>query len=68
MNRDAIPFSWKQSTGQEKAHQGKLDGRQFEEVIDGERMDVAGRIQQGFGATRDQTDLQIECGMERNKD
>ena len=66
MNRDTIEGNWKQFAGKVKAQWGKLTGRQLE-VIDGKRVEVSGKIQQGYGITRDATEQQIERFKERSE-
>lgn len=59
MNRDTIEGSWEQFKGRVKTRWGKFTGSHFE-MIDGKCVELSGEIQQGYGATREVADQQIE--------
>ena len=67
MNRDIVAGGWKQLTGRVKAQWGKLTGHKLEE-IDGRRIELSGRIQEGYGTARDAAEQRIERFTERNND
>jgi uncharacterized protein YjbJ (UPF0337 family) len=59
MNRDTVEGSWKQLKGKVKARWGKLTGSHLE-VIDGKRVELSGKVQEGYGITKDAAEQQIE--------
>ena len=67
MNRDAIEGKWKQYRGKMKAQWGRLTGHRLD-VIDGNRVEVTGNIQEGYGITRDAAEQQIKRFKDRKDD
>jgi uncharacterized protein YjbJ (UPF0337 family) len=67
MNRDTIEGNWKQFTGKVKAKWGKLTGHEIE-VIDGKRAEIEGKIQEGYGITKDAVEEQLEDFKKPNND
>jgi uncharacterized protein YjbJ (UPF0337 family) len=67
MNRDTIEGGWKQFTGKLKTQWGRLTGHQLD-VIDGNRIEVSGNIQEGYGIIRDAAEQQIERLNEHKKE
>jgi uncharacterized protein YjbJ (UPF0337 family) len=59
MNRDIVAGNWKQFKGWVKAQWGKLTGGHLD-VIDGKRVELSGRIQEGYGVTKDAAEQQIK--------
>jgi len=59
MNRDIVAGNWKQFKGRVKAQWGKLTGGHLD-VIDGRRIELSGRIQEGYGVTKDAAEQQIK--------
>jgi uncharacterized protein YjbJ (UPF0337 family) len=59
MNRDIVAGNWKQFKGRVKAQWGKLTGGHLD-VIDGKRVELSGRIQEGYGVTKDAAEQQIK--------
>ncbi len=59
MNWDRIEGNWKQLSGKVRAQWGKLTDDDLD-VIDGRREELAGRIQEAYGITKDEADMQIE--------
>ncbi len=59
MNWDIAEGNWKQFKGIVKAQWNKLTDDQLD-VIAGKRVELAGRIQEAYGITRDQAERQIE--------
>jgi len=64
MNLDTVEGSWKQLKGKVIAQWGKLTGSHFG-VIDGNRVELAGKVQEGYGITKDAAEQQIERLEER---
>ena len=59
MNWDRIEGNWKQLSGKVRAQWGKLTDDDVD-VIDGRREELAGRIQEVYGVSRDEADKQID--------
>jgi uncharacterized protein YjbJ (UPF0337 family) len=59
MNWDRIEGNWKQFKGKVHAQWGKLTDDDLE-VIDGHREELAGRIQEVYGISKDEAERQIE--------
>ncbi|WP_029134932.1 CsbD family protein [Sedimenticola selenatireducens] len=66
MNRDSIEGSWKQFKGKVKAQWGKLTGNQLDEV-DGKRVELSGKLQEGYGNAKDAVEEQSERLQESAK-
>ena len=58
MNRDRIEGQWQRVKGRVREHWGKLTDDDLE-VIAGKRDQLAGLLQQRYGAARDEIDRQI---------
>ena len=58
MNWDRIEGNWKQFNGKVKVQWGKLTDDQLD-VIAGKRDKLAGKIQETYGITKDETDKQL---------
>ena len=67
MNWDTVEGNWKQFKGQVQAQWGKLTDDQLD-VIAGKRIDLAGKIQESYGVTKDEAEAQIKRFEEFNKD
>jgi uncharacterized protein YjbJ (UPF0337 family) len=67
MNWDIVEGNWKQFTGKVKAQWGKLTDDQLD-VIAGKRVELAGKIQEAYGITKDEAEQQIKKFEEINKD
>lgn len=67
MNWDIAVGNWKQFKGQVKAQWGKLTDDHLDQ-IDGKRVELAGKIQEAYGITKDEAELQIKQFEENNKD
>ena len=59
MNWDIAEGNWKQFKGKVKSQWGKLTDDQLD-VIAGKRIELAGRIQEAYGITKDEAEHQIE--------
>ena len=66
MNWDIAKGNWKQFRGQVKAQWGKLTDDQID-VIDGRRIELAGRIQEAYGVSKDEAEKQIKAFELTNK-
>ncbi len=58
MNWDRIEGNWKQFKGNAKVQWGKLTDDQLD-VIAGKRDSLAGKIQETYGITKDETERQL---------
>lgn len=58
MNWDIVKGNWKQFQGQVRAQWGKLTDDQLG-VIDGRRVELAGKIQEAYGISREEAEKQI---------
>ncbi|MBK9027401.1 MAG: CsbD family protein [Propionivibrio sp.] len=67
MNWDIVEGNWKQFQGKVKVQWGKLTDDQLD-VIAGKRVELAGRIQESYGVTKDEAEAQIKRFEEFNKD
>ncbi len=67
MNWDTVEGNWKQFRGNVKAQWGKLTDDHLD-VIAGKRVELAGKIQEAYGITKDETEKQIKSFEEMNKD
>ena len=59
MNWDTIEGNWKQYTGKVKSQWGKLTDDQLT-VIAGKRDQLAGKIQEAYGVSKDEAEQQIK--------
>ncbi len=60
MNWDRIEGNWKQFKGAVKAQWGKLTDDQLAE-LSGQRDQLAGKIQEVYGLTRDEAQAQLDA-------
>lgn len=67
MNWDIVEGNWKQFKGKIKVQWGKLTDDQLD-VIAGKRVGLAGKIQETYGITQDETEKQIKRFEELHKD
>lgn len=58
MNWDTIEGNWKQFKGKVKAQWGKLTDDQLD-VVGGKRDELAGKIQENYGVSKDEAEEQI---------
>lgn len=59
MNRDIAGGNWKQIRGKVQEQWGKLTNDDLD-IIEGRRDQLAGRIQELYGVTRQEADRQVE--------
>lgn len=67
MNWDRVEGNWKQFKGTVKQQWGKLADDQLD-VIAGKRDRLAGRIQETYGISKDETDKQLSEWLGRQKE
>ncbi len=67
MNWDTVAGNWKQFKGKVQGQWGKLTDDQLD-VIAGRRAELAGKIQELYGLTREEAEDQIKRFEERNKE
>jgi uncharacterized protein YjbJ (UPF0337 family) len=67
MNWDIIEGNWKQFKGKVRARWGKLTDDQLE-LIAGKRVELAGRIQEAYGVSKDDAEVQIKLFEEQLKE
>jgi len=67
MNWDTVEGNWKQFQGKVKAQWGKLTDDHLD-VIAGKRVELAGKIQEAYGITKDEAEKQIQSFEKMNKD
>ena len=67
MNWDRIEGNWKQVTGNAQKRWGKLTNDHLE-VIKGNRVILAGKIQEQYGVSKDVAERQIKDWSEALKD
>jgi uncharacterized protein YjbJ (UPF0337 family) len=67
MNWDRIEGNWKQFKGGVKAQWGKLTDSQID-VMAGKRDQLAGKIQETYGVTREESEKQISEWLGRQKE
>ena len=67
MNWERIEGNWKQIKGQAKAQWGKLTDDQLTE-IDGKREQLAGKIQESYGITKDEAEQHLAAWQKHCKD
>ena len=59
MNWDIVEGKWKQLSGAARVQWGKLTDDDFD-VIAGRRTELAGRLQERYGITRDEAERQVK--------
>jgi uncharacterized protein YjbJ (UPF0337 family) len=67
MNWDRIGGNWKQFKGKAKEQWGKLTDDRLD-VITGKRDNLAGRIQEAYGVSKDETENQLADWRKRMKE
>lgn len=67
MNWDIIKGDWMQFKGQVKEQWGKLTDDNLDKIA-GKRDQLAGKIQEAYGVTKDQAELQVKAFEEIHKD
>jgi len=67
MNWNIVEGNWKQFKGEVKAQWGRLTDDHLD-VIAGKRTQLAGKIQEAYGITKDEAEQQIKRFELRNKD
>jgi len=67
MNWDIVQGNWKQFKGKVKTQWGKLTDDHLD-VIAGKRDQLAGKLQESYGITKDEAEAQIKRFEEANKD
>jgi uncharacterized protein YjbJ (UPF0337 family) len=67
MNWDRIEGDWKQFKGNVKQQWGKLTDDQLD-VIAGKREQLAGRIQEAYGISKDEAEKQLSSWQDRQKE
>jgi len=67
MNWDIVKGNWKQFRSEVRAQWGKLTDDHLD-VISGKRIELAGKIQEAYGITKDEAERQIKRFELRNKD
>ena len=67
MNWDIVEGNWKQFKGKVKAQWGKLTDDHLD-VIGGKREQLAGKLQEIYGLSKDEADKQIKHFESANKD
>jgi uncharacterized protein YjbJ (UPF0337 family) len=67
MNWDRIEGNWKQFKGTVKQQWGRLTDDQLD-VIGGKRDQLAGKIQETYGISKDETDKQLAEWLGRQKE
>ena len=67
MNWDIVEGNWKQFKGKAKSQWGKLTDDQID-VIAGKREQLAGKLQESYGITKEEAEKQIQQFEEANRD
>jgi uncharacterized protein YjbJ (UPF0337 family) len=67
MNRDRIEGNWKLMKGKVKEQWGKLTDDDLD-VINGQREQMIGRIQERYGCARDEAERQVDTFWDRYDD
>ncbi len=67
MNWDTVAGNWKQFKGKVQMQWGKLTDDQLD-VIAGRRTELAGKIQEIYGLTKEEAENQIKRFEDRNKE
>ena len=67
MNWNIVEGNWKQFKGKVKAQWGKLTDDHLDEIA-GKRVELAGKIEEAYGITKDEVEQQIKRFEELNKD
>ena len=67
MNWDIVEGNWKQFKGKVRSRWGKLTDDQLE-LIAGKRIELAGKIQEAYGVSKDEAEVQIKLFEEQMKE
>jgi uncharacterized protein YjbJ (UPF0337 family) len=67
MNWDIAAGNWKQFKGKVRVRWGKLTDDQLD-LIAGKRIELAGKIQEAYGITKDEVEQQIQIFEKQMKD
>jgi uncharacterized protein YjbJ (UPF0337 family) len=67
MNWDIVEGNWKQFKGRIRVRWGKLTDDQLDQIA-GKRIELAGKIQEVYGVTKDEVEEQIKIFEEQIKD
>lgn len=67
MNWDIVEGNWKQLKGKVRSRWGKLTDDQLD-LIAGKRTELAGKIQEAYGVTKDEVEMQIKLFEDQMKD
>ena len=67
MNWDIVEGNWKQFKGKVKAQWGKLSDNHID-LIAGKRTELAGKVQEVYGLSKDEAEQQIKDFEKLNKD
>ena len=67
MNWDIVEGNWKQFKGRVRVRWGKLTNYNLD-LIAGKRVELAGKIQEAYGITKEEVEEQIKIFEEQNKD
>lgn len=67
MNWDIVEGNWKQFKGKVNAQWGKLTDDHLDEIA-GKRDELAGRIQEAYGVSKDEAEEQIKRFEDQTKD
>jgi len=67
MNWDIAEGNWKQLVGKVETEWGKLTEDRLR-VTAGERVELAGRMQESYGISKDEADQQLKAFRQINKD
>lgn len=66
MNWDIVKGNWKQFKGKVKAEWGNLTDDHLD-VIAGKRVELAGKLQEAYGITKDEVELAIKRFEKHNR-
>ena len=67
MNWDIVEGDWKQFKGKVKTQWGKLTDDNLD-VIAGKRIELFGKLQEAYGISKDEAEIQIKSFEKRHKD
>lgn len=67
MNWDIVEGNWKQFKGRIRVRWGKLTDDKLD-LINGKRVELAGKIQEAYGITKEEVEEQIKIFEEQNQD
>ncbi len=67
MNWDIVEGNWKQFKGKVKAQWGKLSDNHIDQIA-GKRTELAGKVQEVYGLSKDEAEQQIKDFEKLNKD